>query len=565
MSKPHVSVLPVQGARILCVADARGNLSLLNELAQEHDATCVIHIGTFGFLDNETVESAPAGLLRHLAFFSPKLDPTSLPSEEDADIRKFLKQKSDGTCPLSELPQFLAGSKRLAVPVYTIWGSSEDVRVVERFASGELHVPNLHIVGLASDTPCPLITCPGGLKIRLLGLGGAFIVPKLLDHGASQTSSIGGMVGATWSTLLGVGELLCNVRDTYSVDEIRVFLCHNSPLKEELLCHLAHTLRADYVVCGGLHFFYGLSFNHFAVTPSFETYVAALGQRSAAFAAVWQRLRSGSDLTSLTPQKLELLDLAANIFLTVPRLKDDEVNGGAGLVKLSHAENEALRNTTAVLFQRLWYFNLPDMTHGNLVLAWKNGRLGSEMSSEGFDLSNRKRGGSSGGGKGWKERSERERDPKPPTGPREGPGGPREGDGGSRDHIVEGPGVWVPVGGSEELIRGFFAPADRANITQVVIKMKSMKGSKPFSMVFFGTEEQADAALAGIDAAARSASRIKKERKRNDLQGLRTFRASLEAVRLLSDALKRDIEMSRDNHEVLTKTLADLKALLTQL
>lgn len=377
--------------------------------------------------------------------------------------------------------------------------------MVEKFASGELHVPNLHIVGLASDTPCPLITCPGGLKIRLLGLGGAFIVPKLLDHGASLTSSIGGMVGATWSTLLGVGELLCNVRDTYSVDEIRVFLCHNSPLKEELLCHLAHTLRADYVICGGLHFFYGLSFNHFAVTPSFETYVSALGQRSAAFSAVWQRLRHSNDLTSLTPQKLELLDLAANIFLTVPRLKDDDhVNGH---VKLSHAENEALRNTTAVLFQRLWYFNLPDMTHGNLVLSWKGGRLGSEMTSEGFDLSNRKRSSvAASKAAGWRAEN---RDPvvKAPT----GPAGEREG---SRDHIVEGPGVWVPVGGSEDLIRGFFQPEHRANITQVVIKMKSMKGSKPFSMIFFGTEEQADEALAGIDKKAGSASRIKKERKR---------------------------------------------------
>ncbi|KAB8285711.1 hypothetical protein B0I72DRAFT_158322 [Yarrowia lipolytica] len=447
-------------------------------------------------------------LLRHLAFFSPKLDPTSLPSEEDADIRKFLKSQSPdtSTCLLSELPEFISGAKRLAVPVYTIWGSSEDVRVVEKFASSELHVPNLHIVGLASDTPCPLITCPGGLKIRLLGLGGAFIVPKLLDHGASMTSSIGGMVGATWSTLLGVGELLCNVRDTYAVDEIRVFLCHNSPLKEELLCHLAHTLRADYVICGGLHFFYGLSFNHFAVTPSFETYVSALGQRSAAFAAVWQRLRHSNDLTSLTPQKLELLDLAANIFLTVPRLKDEEINGN-GLVKLNHAENEALRNTTAVLFQRLWYFNLPDMTHGNLVLSWKNGRLGSEMSSEGFDLSNRKRGAGNAPRGGWKER---ERDPvlkNTPTGPAE------PGSASSKDHIVEGPGVWVPVGGSEDLIRGFFPPEHRANITQVVIKMKSMKGSKPFSMIFFDTEEQADAALAAIDAAAGSASRIKKERK----------------------------------------------------
>lgn len=60
-SKPNVSVLPVQGSRILCVADARGNLSQLNELAATHKATCIIHIGTFGFLDNDTIETAPAG------------------------------------------------------------------------------------------------------------------------------------------------------------------------------------------------------------------------------------------------------------------------------------------------------------------------------------------------------------------------------------------------------------------------------------------------------------------------------------------------------------------------
>lgn len=59
--KQNVSVLQLQGARILCVADARGNLSQLNELAEKQKATCVIHIGTFGFLDNETVETAPAG------------------------------------------------------------------------------------------------------------------------------------------------------------------------------------------------------------------------------------------------------------------------------------------------------------------------------------------------------------------------------------------------------------------------------------------------------------------------------------------------------------------------
>ncbi|KAG5359255.1 hypothetical protein CJU90_3993 [Yarrowia sp. C11] len=55
------------------------------------------------------------------------------------------------------------------------------------------------------------------------------------------------------------------------------------------------------------------------------------------------------------------------------------------------------------------------------------------------------------------------------------------------------------------------------------------------------------------------------EQLEKDLNGLRAFRASLESVRLLTESIKHDIETSRDNHETMKKTLADLQALLKEL
>ena len=67
--------------------------------------------------------------------------------------------------PLSELPQFLDGSLKLDVPVYTVWGACEDVRVLEKFRSGEYKVDKLHII----DEARSMLLEIGGVKLRLLG------------------------------------------------------------------------------------------------------------------------------------------------------------------------------------------------------------------------------------------------------------------------------------------------------------------------------------------------------------------------------------------------------------
>lgn len=50
-----------------------------------------------------------------------------------------------------------------------------------------------------------------------------------------------------------------------------------------------------------------------------------------------------------------------------------------------------------------------------------------------------------------------------------------------------------------------------------------------------------------------------------DLRGLRTFRASLESVRLLTESIREDLETSTENHATIRKTLRDLEGLLKDL
>jgi hypothetical protein len=52
--KPHqvntqTTVLDTHHGRLLCIADIRGKLSSLNDLAREADAKAIIHTGDFGF------------------------------------------------------------------------------------------------------------------------------------------------------------------------------------------------------------------------------------------------------------------------------------------------------------------------------------------------------------------------------------------------------------------------------------------------------------------------------------------------------------------------------------
>lgn len=79
--------------------------------------------------------------------------------------------------PLSQFPLLISGAITFPVPVFTVWGLIEDVRVLEKFRTGEYEVHNLTVIDEASTT----VVETGGVKLRLFGLGGAVAMHKICE------------------------------------------------------------------------------------------------------------------------------------------------------------------------------------------------------------------------------------------------------------------------------------------------------------------------------------------------------------------------------------------------
>ncbi|KAF2396964.1 hypothetical protein EJ06DRAFT_181146 [Trichodelitschia bisporula] len=213
--------------RVLCIADVRGNLRSLNDLARDARANYIIHTGDFGFYDDKSLDRIAEKTLRHVAQYSPLLtEPvkrTIATSPAQPSIKERIPREQ---LPLSELPKFLDGTHTLDVPVYTVWGACEDVQVLEKLRSGEYKVNNLHIIDEAHSRLLEV----GGVKLRLLGLGGAVVMHKLFDNGEGRTTIAGGQ-GTMWTTLLQMGELVDTANRVYDPTETRVFRLLNYALE----------------------------------------------------------------------------------------------------------------------------------------------------------------------------------------------------------------------------------------------------------------------------------------------------------------------------------------------
>jgi hypothetical protein len=282
--------------------------------------------------------------------------------------------------PLSELPQLLDKRLTLEVPVYTVWGACEDVRVLEKFRSGEYKVDNLHIIDEANSRLLDI----GGIRLRLLGLGGAVVMHKLFDNGEGKTTIAGGQ-GTMWTTLLQMGELVDTANRVYDPSETRVFVTHASPAREGMLNQLSVTLKADFSISAGLHFRYGSSYNEFSVNPTLDHYRGKLAASKASFNDVWDTVRSEveSAISSNEAQKT-LLENALDIVDKMPSV----ANGGnpfGGPVAAANAGGQVDESA----FKNMWNFNLADAAFGYLVLEIDNGRIGTEMRAQGFNFSHR--------------------------------------------------------------------------------------------------------------------------------------------------------------------------------
>jgi hypothetical protein len=77
----------------------------------------------------------------------------------------------------------LSGAITFPVPVFTVWGLIEDVRVMEKFRTREYDVYNLNVI----DEHTSRLLEVGGLKLRLFGLGGAVAPHKLCKYSCGNS------------------------------------------------------------------------------------------------------------------------------------------------------------------------------------------------------------------------------------------------------------------------------------------------------------------------------------------------------------------------------------------
>ena len=265
---------------------------------------------------------------------------------------------------LSEFPLLLSGQIKMQVPVYTIWGACEDVSILEKFRTGTYTVENLHVLDEAT-TRCLDV---GGVKLRLLGLGGALVPHKLFDNGDGSATIAGGQ-GTMWTTALQIGELVDTAQRVFDQSETRLLITHASPGREGIIAQLALVLKADLTVSAGLHFRYATSYNEFSVQADFEGFRHKLALGKDSFDKVWDSVKAQVDVVIDDHQRV-LLDKALNV---IERLPSALPSSGPGAN--ATGEESAWKNC--------WNWNLCDAAYGSLILDVKEGRISAELRSQG--------------------------------------------------------------------------------------------------------------------------------------------------------------------------------------
>ena len=351
----QTKVLDSVHGRILCVADIRGRLSALNDLARDANANAIIHTGDFGFFESNSLDRINDRTLRHLTMYSPLIPSAQrthllAPENPSSAIRATVNINL-----LSEFPNLLSGQIKLQIPVYTVWGACEDVAVLEKFRSGAYAVDNLHVV----DEATTRLIDVGGVKLRLLGLGGALVPHKIFDNGEGQATIAGGQ-GTMWTTALQIGELVDTAQRIYDPTETRLLITHAAPGREGIMAQLALVLKADLTISAGLHFRYASSYNEFSVQGDFEGFRHKLTVGKESFDKVWESVKEQVDKVIDENQRV-LLDKALSVVGRIP-----PAAGG---------EEPAWKNC--------WNWNLCDAAYGSLVMDIKEGRVSAELKSQG--------------------------------------------------------------------------------------------------------------------------------------------------------------------------------------
>lgn len=160
-------------------------LSLPAQAARSaHTSTFLLHFDLLSSRD----PSSHFRILRHLLQFSPLIasgtrnNLLAIPPSAGRQALIEALNNSSIHFPLSQFPHLLSGAITFPVPVFTVWGLIEDVRVLEKFRTGEYEVHNLSIIDEATSR----VVDVGGLRLRLFGLGGAVAPHKMCELTAQE-------------------------------------------------------------------------------------------------------------------------------------------------------------------------------------------------------------------------------------------------------------------------------------------------------------------------------------------------------------------------------------------
>ena len=313
--------------------------------------------------ESSSLERINDRTLRHLTMYSPLIPAAQrnhllAPENPPSNIRSTINISM-----LSEFPLLLSGQIKFQIPVYTVWGACEDIVVVEKFRTGTYDIENLHILDEATTRCLDL----GGIKLRLLGLGGALVPHKMFDNGDGSATIAGGQ-GTMWTTALQIGELVDTAQRVHDHTETRLLVTHASPGREGMIAQLALVLRADLTISAGLHFRYASSYNEFSVQGDFQGFRNKLLLGKENFDRVWESVKNQVDAVTDEHQRV-LLDKALSVIERIPSQNPTAANPAIP------PEDPAWKNC--------WNWNLCDAAYGSLVLDVKDGRISAELKSQG--------------------------------------------------------------------------------------------------------------------------------------------------------------------------------------
>ncbi|KAI5455152.1 hypothetical protein NCC49_002421 [Naganishia albida] len=375
---PLDRVIDTGSGRILCIADIRGDFRKLNQLVEEHDAVAVIHTGDFGFLDGKSPARMASRILRHVLLYNPLISQGQRTAYLDMphNDELFNKLHPDPSRPssfqLSQLGALLSGELQLSVPVYTVYGPLEDIRVLEKFRTGEYEVKNLCILDESLTRSIEI----GGLKLRLFGLGGGLQMHRIFDNGEG-TGTIAGGNGTIWTTALQIGELVDSAERVYDATETRILVTHGSIGRDGLLGQVALAVKADLTLSGALHFRFVGSYNDYSVLPDHDALRAKFEKSQKSFTEIYESVKIQLE-QSMQPDQREYLQKALKVANKVPG--DAAVNGRTQPVDSD--EEQAWKNC--------WNWNLSEAAFGNLVFEIKEGRVSAKTSSQGLNFGYRR-------------------------------------------------------------------------------------------------------------------------------------------------------------------------------